>query len=559
MYTYDLVNEPWIPVVTREGRRLVSLRECLINAHRYLGLAVESPLETVAVFRQVLLPVYLDAVFHEPRCPLPRKSEQWAELWRRQELDARPSWAPAQAGADAADAPIDSYLSRYRDRFDVFGQRPFAQVAGLRTDKDETKPASLLIASAASGNNVPLFSVRTEADPPALSPAGAIRAVLATHCWDTAAIKSGAAGDPSAKSGKTTGNPTGPLGAIGVVLPLGETLAQTLLLHVPIMEPLPAEDRPQWRADTAEQDPSNQLTWKRRHPYGLLDLLTWQARRIRLVPEAGLGEQTVVRRVVLTAGDRLERTPQYEPHTAWRMSKTTKEQTPARHTAGQAAWRGMLPMLATAPNSPHGSSTPVLRQIRDLQADDILPLEYPLRALTVGVQYGNQSAVVEDVIVDELPVPVATLNSEGQVYPVVESMVQQADELRGAANRLGDDLRRAAGGDRLPWDKGQRVGDQMVGEFTPIVRRVLSGLQHAPGMTEEADSAWRQAARRIALDAVDPLINATPPTAFLGRPNKDKDKGRHFHRVSVAEAQYRGMVRKILGEPEPPTTPSGGA
>ena len=207
---FDPVDEPWIAVVTRNGRELVSLRTALTEAHRLLGLALDAPLEAVAVFRQMLLPVYLDAVFRDAGCRYPTSTLEWGQLWQAEALDGRPPWADAASPS----GPIDVYLSRHRERFQAFGARPFAQVADLRTGKDETKPVSLLIAAAASGNNVPLFSTRTNDNPPALSAGAALRAVLATHCWDTAGIKSGAYGDPAAKSGKTTGNLTGALGGV---------------------------------------------------------------------------------------------------------------------------------------------------------------------------------------------------------------------------------------------------------------------------------------------------------------------------------------------------------
>ena len=231
--SFDLVHEPGIPVAGRDGARRVSLRDCLVNAHEIKGLAA-SPLEVVAVLRQVLLPVYLDAVFAEPQLAPPRDVDDWERLWKIGRLDGE---------------RIGAYLVRYTDRFNLFGERPFAQVAGLRTAKDETKPVSLLIPSAAAGNNVPLFSARTETDPPALSPAQAVMALLAAHCWDTAGIKTGAAGDPLAKAGKTTGNMTGPLGSLGVVVPLGPNLAKTLLRPTPFTpQPFRTADRPHWRA-----------------------------------------------------------------------------------------------------------------------------------------------------------------------------------------------------------------------------------------------------------------------------------------------------------------------
>ncbi|MFG2043925.1 type I-E CRISPR-associated protein Cse1/CasA [Dactylosporangium sp. NPDC048998] len=552
MFSFDLTTDPWIPVMTRDGRQTVSLRVALLEAHQLLGVALDSPLEAVALFRQVLLPVYLDALFVDARCRYPRTAREWGQLWTAAVLDRRPPWADHGPGEQG---PIDAYLDRYRDRFQVFGAHPLAQVAELRTVNGETKPVSVLIASAASGNNVPLFSARTEATPPALSPAEAIRAALATHCWDTAAIKSGADGDPMVRAGKTTGNPTGPLGGIGVVLPLGKTLAQTLLLHVPITSATGFDDRPQWRA-SPDRDPSARPEWQQRPARGLLDLLTWQARRIRLVPEAGPDGTAVIRRVVLSAGDRMTRLPdEIEPHTAWRMSKNSKEQVPARHTVGQSAWRGMLPMLATAPNNPHGSSPRVLGTIRDVQDQDQLPIDYPLRVLTVGVQYGNQSAVVEDLIVDLLPMPLAALNADSGVYQMVETMVSQADDLRVAANRLGDELRLAAGGEKLPWDKGDRLGDRMVHAFNPVAREVLSRLQRRPDDIDATEELWLAEARRIALIAAEGALNAVPPETFIGRVHSPRD----IYRAAAAEARFRAAVRNILGQPVPAGTPSGGA
>jgi CRISPR system Cascade subunit CasA len=199
MPSFDLVSQQWIPV-TRAGKRVeVGLLDALLDAREFDGLALDDPLEAVAVLRQVLLPVVLDA------CGAPRDGKEWASRWDSGRLDG-------------AEPRIARYLQDHADRFDLFHPtRPFAQVAGLRTAKDETKPVSLLVPRLASGNNVPLFSARTERDPPWLAPGAAARALLAAHCWDTAAIKSGAVGDEAhVKAGKTTGNPTGPLGQLGV-------------------------------------------------------------------------------------------------------------------------------------------------------------------------------------------------------------------------------------------------------------------------------------------------------------------------------------------------------
>jgi CRISPR system Cascade subunit CasA len=523
MPTFDLVREPWVPVLSGGTRIDVSLQDALTSADEWDGLSLDDPIQVVALLRQVLLPVVFDAL------GVSRSDSEWARWWDTGALDSE---------------RIAAYLSEHAHRFDLFHPEwPFAQVGGLRTAKNETKPASLLLPATATGNNVPLFSARTEGDSPALTPAEAARALLATHCWDPAAIKSGAVDDPAVTAGKTTGNPTGPVGQLGVVIPLGPTLASTILLNTPIVaQGLAVQDRPQWRAEPAVP------AWSPRPAKGLLDLLTWQSRRVRLIPEIDERGSTVVRQVVLAAGDRLDPLPEDEPHTGWRRVDKPKAgdraRRPVRHQPGRAAWRGMAALLATTQPTAEGvSASRVIVQLADLQAENYLPVDLPLQVLTVGVAYGNQSAVVEDVMADCLPLPVAALSPDGPVRQLLLELAEQAEQLRVAANRLGDDLRLASGGEKLPWDKSQRLGDALVHQFTPVVRRMLAGLQRQPERADDAESAWKHTARRLALDAAEVALEATPPTAFLGRQRSEGVA----HRLSVAEAWYRAAVRRILG------------
>jgi CRISPR system Cascade subunit CasA len=520
--SFNLVDDPWVPVVEDGIPRRVSLLDALGRAHEIDALATAAPLETVAILRQVLLPVYLDA------CAPPNNTAEWAGRWKDRVLPA---------------GRIKEYLGEHHALFDLFGGQPFGQVYGLRTEKGEIKPVSLMIAAAATGNNVPLFSARTEGDPAALAPDEAVRALLAAQCWDTAAIKSGAVGDSQAKAGKTTGNPTGPLGGLGVTVPVGRTLAETILLNTPILRHgLDKGDLPQWRR------PAATAAWASRPAVGLLDLLTWQSRRIRLVPEHAADGRVVVRQVVLAAGDRLTLIPtDQEPHTAWRQVEKRKPGQPpvmpVRHRPGHDAWRGLKPMLATIPKLDEKfTSSRLLTQINDLRVDGYLPDDLSVQVLTVGVTYGNQFAVVEDASSDLIPLPVLSLDPESRVRRVLDTVIVQTEGLQLAANRLGDGIRAASGADKLPWDKGQRLGDALLHQFTPVLRRLLAGLQQQPDEWERWEDNWRRVAGRLAFAVAETALASVPPTAFLGRV---KD-GRSV-RESVVETTYRSRVRKILG------------
>jgi len=520
-YTFDLTSEPWIPVETGHGVTDVSLVDALGKAHEFLGLAGEMPTMVPALLRQVLLPILLDAL--SP----PRSEEEWGDRWRTGRFDV---------------AAIGAYLEQHRDRFDLFSvKQPFAQVAGLSTARGEVKASSLLVPAIATGNNVPLFTARTEGDPVRLTFAQAARWLLHAHCWDTAAIKSGAVGDPAVKNGKTTANPVGALGKLGVVVLLGDNLFQTLMLNLRVLpsglEPI---DLPQWRRPPAT------AAWSARPAAGLLDLLTWQSRRIRLIPEDG--GASVVTSVVLAAGDRLPATPEDEPHTAWvAVNKPEPGQAPwrpRRHDSGKAAWRGLdsLLTLRGSEGTKRYSTSLLLEQIARLEASE-LPDEFPLRVQTVGVEYGNQSAVVENVVFDEVPLPVAALRDNPELRLVIEECASEAENLADAIDYLDGDLRRAAGGEPTPWNQGQRPGTLVIQQLDPVMRRVLAGLSNQPWRVDEARDAWRATARRIVQEIARHIQAAAPPTAYRGR----KDDRNHLQRVAIADLRFRRRLSDVLG------------
>jgi len=528
---FDLIEQPWIPVSRDNVPSLVSLRSAFADAARIQSLAPAFPTQSPALVRQVLLPVVLRALGP------PRSGQEWAIRFS------------AGAFTSSEIGMIDAYLDKHRDRFDLFHDtHPFAQAGGLATN-GPAKSIALLIPTIASGNNVPLFSSHTEADEVALSPAEAAAWLLHALCWDTAAIKTGAVDDPKAKAGKTTGNPTGPLGQLGVVMPVGRTLFETIMLNSPIIS---GGDIgvPSWERAPVTGE------WTERRADGLLDLLTWPARRIRLFPAepvpgdgSGSGECRV-NRVIVAAGDRLAATPEYEPHTAWRIDPKPKAgqppRRPRRHVAGKAAWRGLDALLAlrgiTVDDGMYATSA-LMDQLGELFVDGDLPPDYPLRIETYGVVYGNQSAVVDDVIVDRLPLPIAALTAARPTRAVVLEVARQAEELSHALNNLSADLRRARGGDPLPWDKGQRPGDLLIHAVDFRIRKLFTELRDVgdDDRVEELRLRWEIAARQDTWRIAGPLLNTNAPTAFGGRSKDDKT-----YRQATAEHHFATRVSSIL-------------
>ncbi|GLW66583.1 hypothetical protein Arub01_48270 [Actinomadura rubrobrunea] len=530
MSEFSLITQPWLRARLDARVELLGLADALARAGEITEIVVDLPTQFPALLRHVLLPVVVDAL----GAPADRRT--WARRFDR--------------GAFTEDEleKIDAYLHKYRERFDLFHpETPFGQVADLRTARGETKGSGVLIATQATGNNVPLFSSRTEADPPALTPGEAALWLVHAHCWDTAAIKTGAVGDPQVKSGKTTGNPTGPLGQLGVVLPIGRTLYETLLLNTPIG----VQGRlgaPQWTRHIGPQ-------WETRTAQGLLDLWTWQSRRIRLIPEQ-TADGPRVTQVILAAGDRIAETPDWEPHTAWKAAnpaKRTAKRTPLRplrHTPGKAIWRGMNALLAVEADDTAGLRTSeLLDQISGLMADELIDERYPLRAETFGMVYGNQSAIVEDVLHDLIPLPIAALRADTEIHSFVLEATEQAEQLAQAVNRLSADLRRAVGLDPIPWDKGQRPGERLLHLLDPVVRRLLHGLRGVtdPQALDRARLGWELTARRLALQVADSVHAAVPESVFAGREVRKPDGTKEAaYPLGVAEDAFRRRLNLIL-------------
>lgn len=527
----NLVADAWLPVQDVDGRvTRVSLRSALLGAHEVRGLSVDAPTLRPAVLRQTLLPLLVSALGP------PRSSGEWGK------------WFSAGRFSKEHCEVLEGYLEEWGERFNLLDEQwPFAQVGGLEALSGKTKPVTLLIPSVATGNNVPMFTAFSEAYPFSLAPEDAALWLLHTHCWDTAAIKTGAKGDTQAADGKTTGNPTGPLGQLGVVVPEGTTLYETLLLNTPIIpDGLRAGDRPQWQSPAGPE-------WRTRPAHGLLDAWTWQARRIRLIGQEE-DEGVRISRVLVCGGDRLTSVRQeYEWHTTWTYTGKPKKRQeplrPLRHRTGEHAWQGLSSLLALGRGLAGGDgprTSGLLEQVALLEEAGHLPVGLPLRLHTCGIVYGSKSATVEDVVADILPLPTAALASDARTQHAVLEAAQQAELVGHALNRLSADLRRAAGSDPLPWDKGQRPALSFLQATDVPMRRLLRGLQHDAGDEERIEqgmAAWEQVLHRLAWNVAEELLVAAPPTTFLGRCQKE---GGPIHRAAKAQAGFAGALKRVL-------------
>lgn len=262
MPTFNLLHEPWIPVLLMSGRQTaLSLPEVLERAHEVREVADPSPLVTVALHRLLL------AVIH--RAFGPRDEAAWERL--------------AQAGRFDVIA-VQRYLASVEQRFDLLdAQRPFYQAPGLPGHL--AAPVGRLAPEQATGRQATVWDHHQDHEPGAASLARAACWLIAHHAF----CLSGCLCDGK----RLTGVPAGPLTHAAIFMPAGQSLYETLLInlvtydpagHTPL--PVVGEDLPAWEQPSP---PSPEAP-----PAGYLDYLTWQTRRIQLLPSSDGGVSEVV-------------------------------------------------------------------------------------------------------------------------------------------------------------------------------------------------------------------------------------------------------------------------
>ncbi|MFE2163880.1 type I-E CRISPR-associated protein Cse1/CasA [Streptomyces sp. NPDC059447] len=535
----------WVPVRLGGVRVEAPLRCALLESHTFDGLAAESPTLVPAILRQVVVPVVLAALDGVT-------AEEWADML------ARGRFTSEQAAA------IGRYLDQHAGAFRLFDEvRPFGQVAGLAHATGVVKPVSTLVCFTASGANTPLWRIEDALFPEPMTSGEAVRWMLHAQCWDTGAIKGAAVGDGQQKSGKVYGTPKGPLASMGVTVPVGRSLFETIVLNLPC-GPRSAGDAPVW--ERAPLGPA----WVERRPQGVLDWLTWPSRRVRLVHELVAGERRVTG-VVLAAGDRWTGgLPDFEPHTCWVSrevvagKKSESSRYPYRVRAGRSAWRGLDALMAVERTfTGSGKQTRVVYETslllvqaaRAVLVGDLSP-DYPLRVETCAMGYDPMGSIVQSVTSDSMPLPVTALCADYRMRESVVRIHEQAEALGVAVDRLADHLRLALGG--RPEEvkagddpKGQRPSLRLLHLLEPYVVRFLAGCQRAPGESEldRAHLAFETLAERLAVQVAEDLLHRLPGSAFGGRKVKETRGGVEVevvYRQVEAERFFRAALRRKL-------------
>lgn len=439
---YDLRFEPWIPVERLDGTTdVISIRDALVGAHQIRRLSGEIPGEGLALLRLLLAFVYC-INYELGEVGEKQKKERWEEL--------------RSQGCFWSDQ-IDEYLADYPNEFDLFDdEHPFYQIPGLAYmgEKEFDSVSELML-------DVPkpekfLFSMRSPAHLDALPFDLAARYLVVAQAYNTAGIKSPVVGNTSAKSGKAYAPKgalgTGWCGALGGIYLEGQNLFETLLLNFVLflsnVSVIASDDYAPWEREVPSADTCQ------REPTGPVDLLTWQSRRIRLIPSE---DGSCVRGVIISYGDVLipANKQRFEMMTGWRESTQQQKKLgtatvplmPVAPDTARALWRGLPGLLALADG---GKLRPgVIRWMSELQdAQSSEDWRLNVRIVCQGVSYGTQSSVVDDAITDSVDLRATLLRKDSEAVLKMLDVIERTDQAVGVLVRFVQNVERAQGDKR---------------------------------------------------------------------------------------------------------------
>lgn len=398
-YSFNLIDQAWIPCARLDGRREeLSLRETLARAHELRGVQGDSPLETASLYRLLL------AVIHSVLRG-PKNKKDWAALWEAKQFDI---------------SRFDDYFKKWHSRFDLFDkERPFYQVKLNKDGREKT--SNDVMPDIASGTNATLFSHSTDENNICLSSPKAARTLLVMQ---TMSIAGGWGMAPKESS-------DAPWGRGVIFLTEDDTLFHTLALNLfkyPDDEVMASgkEDAPAWESE-------NPFTPKREIPLGYLDFLTWQNRRVSLIPE-GDESSPFVKEMIISQGLKVSAAV-LDPAKHYRIDDK-KGYLFHRFSEERSLWRDSAALFKI--HNPKLTRPPqAFYWLANLADDEVIQKHQTYRFMALGM--ANDQAKIEFYRHEAFPLPLKYLR-DGELVEQLSGALTYAENaaraLWTAGNRL---------------------------------------------------------------------------------------------------------------------------
>lgn len=525
---FNLIDEPWIRVIDERCELCeISLKEAIINAHKYKALKGELPTQDVAVMRLILAVLHTvisrydkDGNASQLECSQKAAVKRWKSYWDNKRF-------PQKA--------VEEYLEKWYERFWLFHpERPFFQVANL---KEGTKNSSAKLNGeiSQSNNKIRIFSSYSGEEKKTISYSQAVRWLLHINGFDDIALKKYTEEKISAKRGW--------LGQLGLIDLIGRNLFETLMLNmVMVIDGAVQHDQnPIWEHEVISSKERNLLAGI---PNDLAELYTVQFRRILLQRD----NNRVISYIEVVGDIFPDNVVIFEPMTVrMEVGKTEKTIVPKKHDPSMQMWRNFASLYNFANDDKVKSG--VIKWFYDISG--FLPDVNYITTKISSVMYDEKqgaSLPIINVFSDSLTMHSSILAEIGEALRCdIELEIERCQELADEILELAKNLYIADGGSKdkkeQPW---KDAAEQLYYRLDMPFRKWLYDID--PDSDEnEIKAKWHKTARSIAIGYARELVNNASETAFVGRCIGEK-KSKKIYSAPKAYSIFKSQVYKIYGK-----------
>ena len=433
MREFNLIEEPWIRVLDKGCRiKEVGIRETLLSAHEFSGLAGETKTQDFAVLRLLLALAFV--IFY-------RYDIDGNRIDLRENKNAPGyNWKKAWKDGHIPHEPVEKYLAEWHDRFWLFDDVcPFYQMKSLGCKKKNTTSTSQMIGTLSESDNKKRLFADRNGQGRILSYPEAARWLLYINCFD----------DISAR------NPAGSLpkrpwvGLLGLIALKGKNLFETIMLNFCVnadIEKNIFDECPSWEQDNDNVDFNRTVL-----PRDQAALFSMMSRRILLLHS----DNNNVENYYLAGGDYFEDTEVFqEQMTLWKAYQENKTKDaqykyrPARHDPSRKIWQEFGSIVGIDEKDLKNSRCPgVINRMRELREDNVIKRSYVAKVVTAAVIYNEQHKMsydVIDVISDSLNLHTQILDDKAW-YTRIVLEVQKCDSAAYYVSKLYKEIQLAIG------------------------------------------------------------------------------------------------------------------
>jgi CRISPR system Cascade subunit CasA len=335
MMTFNLIDQPWIPVVSQDWRqREVSLTELFSTWEGLREIQADNPPTTLAIYR------FLLAILHRAYQG-PKHVDHWEEIQQ-------------DNGKQAI-----AYLNQWRDRFDLFHpEYPFMQDTALTQSLASEVYALHLMQG---DNTSTVFSHEHQWSGYNISLSQAAQLLIRLQTVDISSPRQNYPA-PNVGSKNTKATPT--INAANVFLK-GSDLKETLLLNLMRYDPraeVPSvvigDDFPYWETNYAGKPKVDKGAVP---PNGYISYITYPWRRLRVFVTDDKAYH-----LSITKGNEL---PESINHSQWECNIAFRDGKPVRLSLDKQLWRNSHSFLQTAENS---CRPRIIDWLAELRVEDLI-------------------------------------------------------------------------------------------------------------------------------------------------------------------------------------------